>query len=139
MRTPFICRDCYGVSSCVGDFGYPWCGLVNPCVCTRAKSCGFVQIVAAQGEQIKLLTQELDATKAKLASTDADVKITEERLVSTVEFVEQQSTGNADGANWWDRTRVGGYAEVHYNNIDAEDENVIHAEEQCRYEKDCRL
>ena len=47
------------------------------------------KLVAAQGEQIKLLTQELDATKAKLASTDADVKITEERLVSTVEFVEQ--------------------------------------------------
>ena len=81
------------------------------------------KLVAAQGEQIKLLTQELDATKAKLASTDADVKITEERLVSTVEFVEQQSTGNADGANWWDRTRVGGYAEVHYNNIDAEDDS----------------
>jgi hypothetical protein len=79
------------------------------------------ELVKAQGEKIDALTSELAATKAQLASTQEEVEITEERLASTVEFVEEQTAGSGSGANWWERTSIGGYGEVHYNNVKAED------------------
>lgn len=79
------------------------------------------ELVKSQGAQIQALTEALAATKADLADTHKDVKITEERLSSTVEFVERQSVSDAVGGNWWDRTTLGGYTEIHYNNVDADD------------------
>ena len=77
-------------------------------------------LVKAQGEEIQKLKAELASTKTELASTQTEVEITEERLESTVAFVEEQSSGSTSGS-WFDRTNIGGYGEVHYNNIDADD------------------
>ena len=77
-------------------------------------------LVKAQGEEIQKLKAELASTKTELASTQSEVDITEERLESTVAFVEEQSSGSTSGS-WFDRTNIGGYGEVHYNNIDADD------------------
>lgn len=78
------------------------------------------ELVKRQGAQIEALSQELNATRAELASTRTDVAITEEQLASTVEYVEQREERTA-GGNWWDRTTVGGYGEVHYNDVEADD------------------
>jgi hypothetical protein len=77
-------------------------------------------LVQAQGEEIAQLKAQLTGTQRDLAGTAADVKVAEERLESTVAFVEDQSSGGTTGS-WWDRTSLGGYGEIHYNNIDAED------------------
>ena len=74
-------------------------------------------LVKAQGERIAALEAELATTREELAATEAEVKVTEERLVSTVEYLEDQDSG---GSGWWERTTLGGYGEVHFNDIDAE-------------------
>jgi opacity protein-like surface antigen len=78
------------------------------------------ELVKEQGELIAELRQELDEAKSQLSSTEDKVVITEERLESTVEFIEEQSVTTA-GGNWWNRTSIGGYGEIHYNDIDADD------------------
>ena len=79
------------------------------------------QLVQQQGAQIAALQAELQETRSRLDATRSEVAITEERLASTVEFVEEQASATTTGANWWDRTSVGGYGEVHYNDVDARD------------------
>lgn len=79
------------------------------------------QLVQDQGEMIKQLQQELSSTKTELADARSDVKETEEQLLATVEYVESSTGGGSSGGSWWDRTTVGGYAEVHYNDVDADD------------------
>jgi hypothetical protein len=79
------------------------------------------QLVISQGEQIQSLQAELATTRAELADTKDDVGLTEDRLMTTVEFVEQQAAGNSGGSSWWDRTSGGGYGEIHYNDVDADD------------------
>ena len=79
------------------------------------------QLVKRQGELIDELRVELDATKAQLASTETKVEVAEERLESTVDFIETETSFASSGGNWWDRTSFGGYGEIHYNDIDAED------------------
>ncbi len=78
-------------------------------------------LVVTQGEKIAALEQQLAVTRDQLATTRGDVQVTEERLLSTVEFVEQQASSSDTGGNWWNRTSVGGYGEVHYNDVDADD------------------
>lgn len=79
-------------------------------------------LVQAQGEEIAQLKDQLTGTQRDLAGTASDVKIAEQRLESTVAFVEDQSAGSTSGS-WWDRTSLGGYGEVHYNDIDADDDS----------------
>ena len=79
------------------------------------------ELVQSQGEEIRALTRELAETKAQLAQTRENVAVTEDRLISTVEYVEAQSSGSGSAGGWWERTSVGGYGEIHYNDIDADD------------------
>ena len=79
-------------------------------------------LLQAQGEKIEALTAALASTQAQLAQVREEVKATDERLITTVEFVEEQAGATSSGGgNWWNRTSVGGYGEVHYNRIDATD------------------
>ncbi len=79
------------------------------------------ELVQSQGAQIRELKAELAATKAKVDDTQANVAVAEQQLAATVEFVEEQSASGGGAGGWWERTSVGGYGEVHYNNIDADD------------------
>ncbi len=71
---------------------------------------------------LRLLEQqqaEIDALKARLGETDAKVEATSTAVEATATAVENVT--KADGpyakvAAWADRTRVGGYGEIHYNN-----------------------
>jgi hypothetical protein len=73
-------------------------------------------LVEQQQAQISSLTQELDATREQLASTRSQARITEEQLDLTATFVE---TALADSPNR--RLSIGGYGEMHYNNLNAKD------------------
>ena len=81
------------------------------------------ELVQKQGQKIEQLSAQLAAAEAQLTTTQQNVAITEQQLASTVEFVEEQTSASAGGSNWWDRTSVGGYGEVHYNRVEAEDSN----------------
>ena len=74
------------------------------------------QIVERQQAQIESLTVALEATRTKLDTTGQQARITEERLSVTADYIENVSAGASDK-----RLSIGGYGEMHYNNVDASD------------------
>ncbi len=77
-------------------------------------------LIQQQNKKIDALTEELAATKSLAQNTQADVKITEQNLASTVDYIEQLPASDS-GSDWWSRTSIGGYGEVHYNDVHADD------------------
>lgn len=77
-------------------------------------------LIQQQNQKIAALREELAATKALADDTRQEVRVTEQQLASTVDYIERQASSNS-GDDWWERTSVGGYGEIHYNNIDADD------------------
>ena len=66
---------------------------------------------------------EIKALKESAATQEAKLVVTEERLDITADTVEQvaanKSAGGA-GASWFENTTIGGYGELHYNNLNDE-------------------
>ena len=73
-------------------------------------------------EVLRLLKQqqsEIEALKARLRETDTKVEQTAtavEATASAVESASQRSDTYAKVADWAERTQIGGYGEIHYNN-----------------------
>lgn len=74
------------------------------------------QLIQQQQEQIKQQQQELDALKSDASQRDEKIDVTEQRLDQTADAVDQV-VSSGEGS-WANRTSVGGYAELHYNNWD---------------------
>ena len=69
------------------------------------------EIIQAQQEEINALKQGQAATAEKALAAD-------EKAEAAVVAVEESETRTASAGNWADRTTVGGYGELHYNNLD---------------------
>jgi len=73
-------------------------------------------------EVLRLLKEqqtEIEALKARLSETDTRVEQTAtavEATASAVESATQRSDTYAKVADWAERTQIGGYGEIHYNN-----------------------
>ncbi len=78
------------------------------------------QLVQQQQQEIAALKAELADAKGRANQALESTRITEEQLGSTADFVEQlvqdTSTRTRDSA-----THIGGYGEMHYSNLDADD------------------
>jgi hypothetical protein len=63
---------------------------------------------------------EIAELKAQLASTKQEVKQTSTKVEATASAVEQglPAGGESLASNWAERTRIGSYGEMHYNNLD---------------------
>ncbi len=75
-------------------------------------------LVRQQAEQIERLTAAVAVLTERLDAVQGKVQITEEQLTSTADFVEQMAENRRGGD---ERTSIGGYGELHYNNIQADD------------------
>lgn len=73
------------------------------------------RIIQEQQETIEALKARLESTDEKVQQTEAKVAETESKVEATADAVEQ--TGQ-DGDSWSDRVSLGGYGELHYNNLD---------------------
>lgn len=78
-------------------------------------------LIMQQAQEIQSLKKELSEVKAESAEVQTTAKLTEERLASTVEYIEEQAAPGGSQGSWFDRTSVGGYGEIHYNDVDADD------------------
>ncbi len=68
---------------------------------------------------LKAQQAEIEALKARLSETDTKVEQTATAVEATASAVESASQRNetyAKVADWAERTQIGGYGEVHYNN-----------------------
>ncbi len=73
-------------------------------------------IVQQQQAQIEALEMELAAARGDLAQTDEKVAETEARVEATGDFVESLAVADTGPR----KTSIGGYGELHYNNISAD-------------------
>jgi len=73
-------------------------------------------IVQKQQAEIEVLRAELDEARQVQADTEAKVAESEARIEATGDFVESLAVADM-GPN---RTTIGGYGELHYNNIQAD-------------------
>jgi hypothetical protein len=71
-------------------------------------------------EIIQNQQREIEALKRQQQATDQKADAADEKAEAAVVAVESGGDGST-GGSWTDRTRIGGYGELHYNNIDASD------------------
>ena len=70
-------------------------------------------------QQMKALQAQLESMQQKLEAIDQDVEENKQAVEVTAEAVESYSGAQS---SFWDKTSMGGYGELHYNNLSAEDE-----------------
>jgi len=90
---------------------FPLAGAADSLTPTNAE---LWKIIQAQQKEIESLKQQQHTTAQKADSAG-------EKAEAAVDAVENVSSGTGGSGNWADRTRIGGYGELHYNNIDASD------------------
>ena len=68
---------------------------------------------------------EIAALKQQLASTDEEIKETSVKVEATASMVEEglASAGQSLASSWTERTQIGSYGEMHYNNLTDENDN----------------
>nr|NIR32029.1 porin [Gammaproteobacteria bacterium]NIR85410.1 porin [Gammaproteobacteria bacterium]NIR89101.1 porin [Gammaproteobacteria bacterium]NIU06546.1 porin [Gammaproteobacteria bacterium]NIV53435.1 porin [Gammaproteobacteria bacterium] len=65
--------------------------------------------------------RQIEALESQLRSTEQKTEQTEEKVEATARMVEERAAKAPDyGAapGWWQRTTIGGYGEIHYNNLE---------------------
>ena len=67
---------------------------------------------------------EIEALKRQQQSTEQKVADVDEKAEAAVEAVEE--VGTAGAGSWADKTTIGGYGEMHYNNTDSKEEIDFH-------------
>ncbi len=60
---------------------------------------------------------EIEALKSQQQNTAKQAADADEKAEAAVVAVEESSTGNGTQSSWADKTTIGGYGELHYNNI----------------------
>ncbi len=73
------------------------------------------RIIQEQQKQIETLQE-------RLKSTQDQVQETEEKVEVAGEMIEEAEAKVSKAAVWAERTQIGGYGELHYNNLDSKEE-----------------
>ncbi|MDH3399811.1 MAG: OprO/OprP family phosphate-selective porin [Chromatiales bacterium] len=76
------------------------------------------EIIQQQQQQIEALQQQLNQTDEKVAETDQKVEIAGDMI--------EQAGGLPAEASWVTRSKIGGYGELHYNDLDSGNEMDFH-------------
>jgi Phosphate-selective porin O and P len=68
---------------------------------------------------------EIARLKEQVASADQEIKETSVKVEATASMVEQGAAagGHSLASSWTERTQIGGYGEMHYNNLDDQNDN----------------
>ena len=68
-------------------------------------------------EIIQKQQAEIEALKNQQQDTAKQAADADEKAEAAVVAIEESTTGDSSKANWTDRMEIGGYGELHYNNI----------------------
>ncbi len=75
------------------------------------------KIIQAQQKEIEALKRQQQATDQKAVAAD-------EKAEAAVVAVESGATAATASGSWMDRTSIGGYGELHYNNVEGDDDEI---------------
>lgn len=81
------------------------------------------KIIQQQQQVIKQLQQKLEKTDEKVEIAEKKVEETIEEVEAAAEAFETVQTSTA-GSSWFGRTSIGGYGELHYNNLSDDNDMV---------------
>ncbi len=73
------------------------------------------EIIQRQQQEIDQLKQQLQTTGQKIEQTEQKIQETDEKVEATSLMVEEGNTSTT--ATWAENTQLGGYGELHYNNL----------------------
>jgi hypothetical protein len=78
-------------------------------------------------EVIQAQQREIEALKSQLKKTKEQVEETDQKVEATGEMLDEVSAaGIPSSARWAEKSRFGGYGEVHYNNLNSKNEVDFH-------------
>jgi hypothetical protein len=83
------------------------------------------EIIQQQQRQIEALERQLEATNQRVEDTDEKVAATDQKVEIAGDRIEQVASAPAT-QTWADRVSIGGYGELHYNNLDSKKEIDFH-------------
>ncbi|MGI9263771.1 MAG: porin [Gammaproteobacteria bacterium] len=83
------------------------------------------RIIQQQQAQIEELQDLLSISEQKNVEQDDRLAVTDEKVEIAGDMIEQVAATPSTG-NWSDRTSLGAYGEMHYNNLDSKDELDFH-------------
>jgi hypothetical protein len=75
------------------------------------------EVIQQQQREIEELKQQVGAAQAQIAGADESIEATQEMVVATADYVESLEIPAAGGSD----TTIGGYGELHYTQLDADD------------------
>lgn len=75
------------------------------------------RIIQEQQKTIEELKAKLETTQSKVTATEEKVVATDKKVEETAERVEEAASAVSTAASWAERTKIGGYGELHYNNL----------------------
>jgi len=78
------------------------------------------RIIQQQQAVIDELKTKLETTEEKISNAETRVRETEQKVEATADAIEQGTAATSTAASWAERTSIGGYGELHYNNLDDE-------------------
>lgn len=81
-----------------------------------------------QAEEFKKLRQENEQLKSKNSELEGELETTQQQVENNtvaVETVSDNAETVQSGDRWYDRTTIGGYGELHYNNYDSADPGQV--------------
>jgi hypothetical protein len=93
-------------------------GLITGTVQAAPSADEMWKIIQQQQREIELLKQQLKSADQRIETTTVKVQETSKQVEATAEAVEASSGKLAKAAEWVERTSVGGYGELHYNNLE---------------------
>jgi hypothetical protein len=84
------------------------------------------KIIQTQQAEIESLKQQLQHTSKKANAAGEQAATADKKAEAAVAAVEGSTTKTATASNWASRTRLGGYGELNYNNLDSKEEIDFH-------------
>jgi len=83
------------------------------------------EIIQQQQQQIEALQHQLDQTSQRTDEIDVKVAETDQKIELAGDMIEQAALGSTDSSET-SSTSIGGYGELHYNNLDSGDMLDLH-------------
>jgi hypothetical protein len=84
------------------------------------------KIIQAQQAEIDSLKRQQQSTERKAEAAGEQAVTADKKAEAAVVAVEESANKGATAGNWTDKTKLGGYGELHYNNLDSKEEIDFH-------------
>jgi hypothetical protein len=81
------------------------------------------KIIQQQQKVIEQLQQKLEQTEQKVEVAEQKVEATAQEVEAAADAIET-AQASSTGSSWFDKTSVGGYGELHYNNLSDDNATV---------------